>query len=175
MVSWSSLFRLCEIAEEPLNNYNFCLPAVRKSLYQNITREYNLGRTTFKTRGIFGPTVDLKHEIKCAVFQTGISPDFRHSPWNYIYIYTHTHTHTHTLVLGFLHGVRGECAKNILRSNSRPVKMGATAVSETSTVHSPRTPCKNPKTKKQRHRHCFTPRRVFNINASENVKSTLRK
>ena len=35
-----------------------------------------------------------------------------------------------------------------LRSNSWPVKMGTTAVSETSSANPPRTPCKNPKNKK---------------------------
>ena len=44
------------------------------------------------------------------------------------------------LVLGFLHGVRGEFPDDV---------SGPTAASETSSVNSPRTPCKSPKTNNQ--------------------------
>jgi hypothetical protein len=61
------------------------------------------------------------------------------------------------LDLGFLHGVRGDFTDDVSGTAVSPifighdswlVKMGPTAVSETSSVNSPRTPCKNPKTKK---------------------------
>ena len=58
---------------------------------------------------------------------------------------------------GALDRVRGEFTNDVSETavspiftghDSRPVKMGPTAVSETSSVNSPRTPCRNPKTKK---------------------------
>jgi hypothetical protein len=47
-------------------------------------------------------------------------------------------------------------------SDSRPVKMGPTAVSKTSSVNSHRTPCINPKTKKQYspHGECLKSRKI---------------
>ena len=63
------------------------------------------------------------------------------------------------LVFGFLHGVGGDFTDDVSGNAVSPifighdswlVKMGPTAVSETSSVNSPRTPCKNPKTKKQK-------------------------
>ena len=88
-----------------------------------------------------------------------INLGFRLSPWNKYCL----------LVLRFLHGVRRELMTTFqkpllvpsslgmsqLPSNSRPVKMGPTAVSETSSVNSLRTPCKHPRTKEQLHKCAF--------------------
>jgi hypothetical protein len=54
------------------------------------------------------------------------------------------------LVLGFLHGVRGEFTEDVSKTAVSPILTGHELnVSETSSVNSPRTPCKNPKTKQQ--------------------------
>jgi hypothetical protein len=70
--------------------------------------------------------------------------DFRLSTWNEYWL----------LVLGSVYGVRGKFPDHVPSSlvmshDSWPVKMGSTAVSETSSENSPRTPYKNPKTKDQ--------------------------
>jgi hypothetical protein len=57
-------------------------------------------------------------------------------------------------LFGFLHGVQGEFTDDVSHlhwSNSSAVKMELKAVSETSSVNSLRTPCKNPQTKNNIH------------------------
>jgi hypothetical protein len=60
------------------------------------------------------------------------------------------------LVLGFLHGVRGEFTDDVSETAvgpiSWPVNMERTAVSETSSVNLPRTPCNPLPTQKKKHK-----------------------